>query len=326
MKILRKISVIICVMVFSAIFTTNVNAEENITPSDPNLEQNVQSNEQVVSDIKEIREGHIDIGPRLIDGKLQLLLRDDSNVPSVWRNFNKTVLRLDENSMMNRPTKEEFSFIKEDTNGKIYVSPQTQKQSVAWVGWNTQSPEIVENVSKGATLRLLNVQGPGQVTMFLESGVFGPPTILWDSLKKQGQDIWMDLNTHTHANWVFTKPGAYLINVELRLQLNDGTVKKVLETLRFAVGKNTTAEQVLNMKAKPELKNIETANTQNSQNNTDENMQNESISEILPIVAIGAAVVAIGLIFLILITLKNRKNKKNALKEMENMNLESLGK
>lgn len=71
-------------------------------------------------------------------------------------------------------------------------------------GLEYASPEIVENLAKGATLRLL-VYKVGQMTMFLESGTFELATILWDSNKKEGQDVWMDLNTHTHANWVFTK-------------------------------------------------------------------------------------------------------------------------
>ena len=58
-------------------------------------------------------------------------------------------------------------------------------------------------------LTLHGVQGPGDVYVFLQEGVAGAPNVLWDSDQAFPQDLWMDVNTHVHANWVFTEPGVY---------------------------------------------------------------------------------------------------------------------
>ncbi|QPK93804.1 choice-of-anchor M domain-containing protein [Actinomyces sp. zg-332] len=289
---------------------------EDVRPTDSNLEQTVEHDEALVKDVKEIENGHIDIGPRIIDNKLGLFLRDDSSSPSVWRYLDKTVLRLNDKSKKKLPEKEEFAFIKGAAGGYVYVSPQIQKEGVLWAGWNTQSPEIVDNFSKGATLRLLNVQGPGQMTMFLESGTFGPPTVLWDSANSKGQDIWMDLNTHTHANWVFTKPGVYLVNLELSAQMKDGSVQKVVETLRFAVGSETNADQALKMKAHPNKNNLSKQVQEKVVRNATED---EKIDTLMPIIYGGIGIIVFGLMLVTFVVIRNKKHKKAAYEEIENM-------
>lgn len=309
-------TLMIIVLGFGFANTQVANAQDHVHPSDSNLEQTVTENEKIVKDTASIDNGHIDIGPRIIDGKLKLLLRDDSQTPSVWRELDKTVLRLKDSSKKKLPEKEDFNFITESTDGYIYVSPQIQKEGVLWAGWNTQSPEIIENLSKGAAIRLLNVQGPGQMTMFLESGTFAAPTVLWDSNKNEGQDIWMDLNTHTHANWVFTKPGAYLVNLELSVQLKDGSVERNIETLRFAVGEEITDKEVLKTKAKPQTKNaskdLETEVKREATND-------EKFEAIKPLIYAGIGVVVVGLALVIFVVMRNNKDKKKAYKQVENM-------
>lgn len=56
---------------------------------------------------------------------------------------------------------------------------------------------------------------------------------------KQPGDIWVDLNTHTHANWVFTKPGTYLVKVAIDATGTDKTERSAEAVLRFSVGDST---------------------------------------------------------------------------------------
>src|SRR5690606_28434889 len=51
-------------------------------------------------------------------------------------------------------------------------------------------------------------------------------------------------NTHTHANWVFTEPGAYLVQVEVAADLIDGRRVEDVATLRIAVGDATSTDEV----------------------------------------------------------------------------------
>jgi surface-anchored protein len=55
----------------------------------------------------------------------------------------------------------------------------------------------------------------------------------------------VDVNTHTHANWVFSKPGAYLARIEISAELIDGSKVTDTRELRFAVGSRTSTEDAL---------------------------------------------------------------------------------
>ena len=48
--------------------------------------------------------------------------------------------------------------------------------------------------------------------------------------------MWVEMNTHTHANWVFTKPGRHVIDVQIDSQFTDGRQVSATEQLVFQVG------------------------------------------------------------------------------------------
>lgn len=294
-------------------FTFCTPAYANDDTTDENLHQHVMTDEKIAEDVADISDGHVDIGPRIIDGKLKIYLREDSSGEGVWRDLDKTVLRLGDGAKKRFPEKEGFEFLEKGDDNFIYVAPQIQKAGVVWPGWNTQSPEVVENVKNGATLRLLNVQGPGQMAMFLESGVFAPPQLLWNSQDSQAQEIWMDLNTHTHANWVFNKPGVYLANIEMVAQMLDGSTQSTVATLRFAVG-DVPTDEVLAVKAEPNKANLAAQETVvEKRDATDE----EKFEAIKPLIYGGVVVLVLGLIVIVFAVLKNRKNKRQAYQSLD---------
>ena len=116
-------------------------------PPDPALKQTVTDNEKVAKEPAEIRRGHVDVGPRIVDGKFTLMARDDTANPPVWRSTDDAVLRVVDASRIDVPNDETYSFLGDMRGKKAYVIPQTQDQKVVWLGWNTQAPEIVKNLT-----------------------------------------------------------------------------------------------------------------------------------------------------------------------------------
>ena len=217
------------------------------TPSvDPALEQNVAANEPTSQTPAVIEAGHVDLGPRLIGGKLTVSLRDDSAASPVWRDPNKTVLRVREGALIQVPQGEDYKFLADSK--RVYVLPQTQKTQLVWLGWNTQDPAVTKLIKGGVNMRIEQVKGPGRSWLILQEGTFGKPKVLADSAAS-AQDIWVDTNTHVHANWIFSKPGIYLVKVSFKATGVDGKTYQATTTLRFAVGDATSTTNAL--KAQP---------------------------------------------------------------------------
>jgi surface-anchored protein len=140
------------------------------------------------------------------------------------------------------PDAADFGFLDAAPGSDVYVIPQTEQRGVVWMGWNTQDPSVMERVDRGVTFTLHGTTGPGEVSVFLQNGNFGSPDVLWDSSITGAQDLWVDTNTHTHANWIFTNPGTYLLDFEISADLIDGQKVSDRQVLRFAVGDETDPE------------------------------------------------------------------------------------
>lgn len=221
-------------------------------PTPGSLDQKVDANEQNADGQVVIDAGHVDLGPRFIDGKWRLQLRDDTKAPPVWRYLDDVVIHLPDTSILPAPSDEQFSFLDAKPGADVYVIPQTQNTDVVWVGWNSQDPQVVGRLNGGMTLRLHGVQGPGQFVLFLQNGNFDPAQLLWTSAKSEPQDLWAESNSHVHGNWVFTTPGIYVLDVEVRGELTDGTTASDRTLLRIAVGDRTNPQQAFTTTATPE--------------------------------------------------------------------------
>lgn len=208
---------------------------------DPALDQTIPAGEPVAAGPAELATGHVDLGPRLVDGVWRLLVRDDGVVPSVWRDLDETVLRVGDGAIRPIPDDPTYGFLGAPVGADVFVVPQIQAADVVWLGWNTQDPEVMASIDRGVTLTLRGVQGPGQLTVYLQSGNLTEPEVLWTSADRAAQPLWVDVNTHTHANWVFTRPGAYLVVVEASAELVTGETVIDTQLLRFAVGSATDA-------------------------------------------------------------------------------------
>lgn len=210
---------------------------------DPALDQTVAADEEASTESAVIDTGHVDIGPRMVDGQWSVALRDDSGTHPVWRDPDRTVLRVSDAALMAAPTGSDYAFMGAQAGEQYYVVPQTQNPDVVWLGWNTQDPGVVSAIDRGATMRIGSVSGPGRTWMFLQDGTFGKPRLLVDGQSGQAQDVWVDASTHVHANWVFTAPGVYTAALTFSARTTDGRQVSASTTLRFAVGSQTSADE-----------------------------------------------------------------------------------
>lgn len=219
-------------------------------PTDPGLDQTIDAGQRIVDGPAVLERGHVDIGPRYVDGAWTVLVHDDAartddDATSVWRSPDETVFRVGDEAILTVPDGEAYAFLGMPSGQEVHVVPQVQDPDVVWLGWNTQDPEVMSTIDRGVTMSLLGVEGPGDVVVYLQSGSFDEPDVLWDSRTVEPQPAWVAVNTHAHANWVFSDPGVYLARVEISAELVDGGTVSDTRDLRFAVGEDTATDDAL---------------------------------------------------------------------------------
>ena len=244
-----RLGMSLCALLVSA-FLVIVGAPSSFAdPSpDPDLAQSVAAHEEWSNEASEISVGHVDLGPRLIDGQWRAGLRHDAESGAVWRDPNQTVLRVSDAAIMTAPDSADYPFLADVAGKPVYVVPQTQNPGVVWLGWNTQDPAVTATIDRGLTMRVGPVSGPGRAWLFLQSGTFGKPLLLADSGAAPG-DVWIDSGTHVHANWAFSAPGTYTATVTFLGTTTAGEAVSASTTLRFAVGDAASASEALAMAA-----------------------------------------------------------------------------
>ena len=244
-----RLGMSLCALLVSAFLVIAGAPSSFADPSpDPDLAQSVAAHEEWSNEASEISVGHVDLGPRLIDGQWRAGLRHDAEKGAVWRDPNQTVLRVGDAAIMTAPDSADYPFLADVAGKPVYVVPQTQNPGVVWLGWNTQDPAVTATIDRGLTMRVGPVSGPGRAWLFLQSGTFGKPLLLADSGAAPG-DVWIDSGTHVHANWAFSAPGTYTATVTFLGTTTAGEAVSASTTLRFAVGDAASASEALAMAA-----------------------------------------------------------------------------
>lgn len=225
-------------------------SDSNLSRGERALTQTLSAEQPVASGRTEISAGHVDMGPRFNNGKFELMLHDDHGESPVWRSLDEVIYRGSDKAILEVPNDPRYSFVGAPAGSKVYVIPQTETKGVIWPGWNTQDPQLVSKLNRGVNLTLEQVSGPGTFSLYLENGNFSAPQVLWSSTKSEPQKLWVEKNTHTHANWVFTAPGEYLLKVTASAELSDGSTVSDTRYLKFAVGDSASADTLYAMEAK----------------------------------------------------------------------------
>lgn len=294
------------VLVPGAMLGGAAHAQEDDDALQQTLDPNqAQGTGQVVLDA-----GHVDFGPTLNTGEWRIQLHDDTDIPRYWRNLEDVVLQVNDASINQVPDSEDFSFLGIEPGNDVWIVPQVQEPDVIWAGWNTQEPNVLDNLNLGATLRMLGVEGPGDLTVFLQSGNFGDVEPLWSTLEPFPQDSWIEVNTHTHANWVFSEPGVYLVELQFEGELVSGESVSARDTLRFAVGDETDPEEAFGAEIDEELVADEEVPAENREVADTAETDDGGLAMLLWIV-VGAVALAL-IVALIVVVVATRKAKARA--------------
>lgn len=207
------------------------------------LDQHVSASETIVphGTPAVMSAGHADMGAVFdVDGEgtMTLLVRDDSGDQPQWRYLDDVVFRVGAAAAQTLPDNSDYSFVGAKGGETVWVIPQTQITDVPWLGWNTQAPSLVEHATRGVTMRFDGHQGAGNFSLFLQNGGFDKPDVVFatTNTKKAEQTAFVDMNTHTHANWTFTQPGTHLVGITMTTTTKEGQEVSASGALRFAVG------------------------------------------------------------------------------------------
>ena len=174
-----------------------------------------RSAEQCVAGVTILSAGHIDYASRIVGGKLESLIGDDTSGTKVYREPSGTVLWL-------KP---------EARNGGVWQIPQTQNGNLVWLGWSTEALNA-GNARGNVQWTINSIDGPGTVQVYT-SGVFGG---VQEMVFNNGGSKNINLGVHAHANWDFSAEGMYRISTTQTVTLANGQRSSDTETLTIAVG------------------------------------------------------------------------------------------
>ncbi|TFD54738.1 hypothetical protein E3T55_02825 [Cryobacterium frigoriphilum] len=172
--------------------------------------------------------GHVDYASRLVNGRLQSLIKDGSTQSTVWREPSQVVLWLKPSSRVTLPAG--YSSIG-TVGSSIWQIPQTQNTNLVWLGWNTESLSSAQ-ASGPVTFSLDAVDGPGSVNVYLNGEFGGVKSVVFAN----GGTHSVDLGKHVHGNWAFSAEGIYHLTFTQSVTLASGQVSRDTATLTVAVG------------------------------------------------------------------------------------------
>lgn len=172
--------------------------------------------------------GHVDYASRIVGGRLESLIGDDTSGEKVYREPAGTVLWLKPSSAVTLPG----GYGSVGAPGStVWQSPQSQNPNLVWLGWNTEALNA-GNASGPLTWTLDSVSGPGAVRVYLGGPFGGVQQMVFDN----GGTTAIALGVHAHANWAFTAEGIYRLQFTQSVTLANGQRASDTETLTVVVG------------------------------------------------------------------------------------------
>lgn len=173
--------------------------------------------------------GHVDWATRLVGGRLQQLVGDDSSGAKTYREPGGVVLWVKPSARVSLPGGYERVA---PAGSTVWQVPQTQAPGLVWLGWSSQALTPAQ-VTTPVRWTLDAVAGPGDVVVY-QSGAFGGVQEV--VLDGAGSAYDVPLGVHAHASWAFTRPGVYRLTMTQSATLADGTRSSDTEVLTVAVG------------------------------------------------------------------------------------------
>jgi surface-anchored protein len=183
-----------------------------------------------------LSKGHTDaVDVHYANGALSLRVKDDTVSPAVVRDPADVTFQVLPAAETTVPDLPAFAFL--GTPGsRIWMLPQVQDPGLLWPGWNTTNLNSGVFAGDRVGLSLVDVDGPGDVTLF-DTNSLGTPNIKFRSSDGLPDRLDVPVHTHAHAGWVFSTPGAYTLRFQADATLTDGTTLTTGPVdYRFVVG------------------------------------------------------------------------------------------
>ena len=218
-------------------------------PADPGQGANPSDTSLVTID-----RGHVDVGPVISDGGATMTLVDDSRTHAT-----QTVLRDPESvrlsvpdhakhvrgdvsaaevrkaGLSGRPVFPDHAYDFLGAKGTpVWVLPQNQTDGLVWPGFSTERMPT-EDYPDGVNLTLTPISAPDKGAWWaFTAGLSNDVTMLGSSEKPH--EIVNKAPAHIHNNWVFTKPGRYVIGVSASGKNASGRFSVTQKKMTFVVG------------------------------------------------------------------------------------------
>lgn len=155
-----------------------------------------------------LNQGHVDaFNVTAPGGQLQLNLKEDVTGSHVQHESSEVLLEVGDNAWT-----EETAQIPEIGTGSYFL-PQAQQAGLLWPGWDTFG--VADAGIDTITLNFAQVAGPGEVYVWQTGSFGGSQAVTADGSinLRSGSQIVQAQPGHTHANWAFTQPGTYTMDV-----------------------------------------------------------------------------------------------------------------
>lgn len=185
--------------------------------------------------------GHVDVvGIAYEDGEWDFHVHDEDN--DVEYAPNEALIYVPPETALARPAGAQWDFLGTSAGGSIWFLPEVEDPGLLWPG--IVAEEVADGVFEGDSvlLRLLDVRGPGQFSLW-QSDAFGEPIVSMTSSDGiSGSDqriVQVGESGHTHANWGFSAPGYYEIDFEASGTLLDGSIFTASGPVTFYFGVET---------------------------------------------------------------------------------------
>lgn len=117
-----------------------------------------------------------------------------------------------------------------------YALPQTQNPELLWPGWDSMA--IADKMPEASVyLSVDEIRGPGEVFVWQDTFSGDPQPVLDSGLRMQnGATIKQSAPAHSHANWLFTKPGAYQMTLHASVTDQGKSLASNAATFTWIVG------------------------------------------------------------------------------------------
>ncbi|MGN9779677.1 choice-of-anchor M domain-containing protein [Micromonospora sp. H33] len=169
-----------------------------------------------------LSKGHTDaVDVRYEGGALSLKVNDDTVSPAVKRDPADVTFQVLPEAAMAVPDDPRFAFLG-PAGSQTWLLPMTQDPDLLWPGWNTTTLDSGVFEGNKVRLSLVDVQGPGNVTLFTQDS-FGGPIIKFRGDDGLPDAIDVPVKTHAHSNWAFSALGSYTLKFQADATLTNGT-------------------------------------------------------------------------------------------------------